>query len=281
MALAHAEQGLALGPPAPLRGQAVDPERVHGRAGRGDRPEASVGRGAVALHVAGAGLEDGRGQHCAGADGGDERLDEPGPGPRAAPERDTHVGGSRAGGAGEGGAAAGRAIAAMDRDVALEPCQQGLHLGPGGVVDDDHLDVLGQVAGDERLDLRPERDRVVAGDEQDRSVHAAAVIATWFCQAFSAAGSSSTAVATATRASAEPIACRATARSFQASANAGASSSARVKSSAAPAASPLPNAASPSGTSARATISSAAAAVAAATSATQRGSRSSRPSVHR
>src|SRR6185312_7187249 len=167
-------------------------------------------------------------------------------------------------------------------DVALEPGEQRLHLGAGRVVDDDHLDVVGQVAGNERLDLRPQSDGVVPGDEQDGRVHAAApVIATWFCQAFSSVGSSSTAVAAATRACGEPIACRATARSFQASAKAGDSSSAWVKSSAAAAASPAPKAASPSATSARAVASSPAAADAARTSKMHRESRSSRPSVHR
>ena len=123
------------------------------------------------MDVAGAGLEHRRGQAGAGGDGGDERLDEPGPRPSDRGKRDAHLGRRRLGGGSEGRPAPDRAVGAMDRDVALEAREQRPRLRAGGIVDDDDLDVLGQVAGDQRLDLGPERGRVVAGDDQDGGPH--------------------------------------------------------------------------------------------------------------
>jgi hypothetical protein len=62
-------------------------------------------------------------------------------------------------------------VAAVDRHVPLEPGQQVPRLGARRVVDDDQLDVLGQVAFDQRLDLRPQRHGVVAGGDQDARPH--------------------------------------------------------------------------------------------------------------
>ena len=138
----------------------------------GQRPEAAVGGGAVAVHVAGAGLEHRRGQ----------------PGParrrrRRAARRSRAAAGrcsrarcrprpeaARAAPASAARRPTGRSLRWIG-DVALEPREQRPRLGAGGVVDDDDLDVVGQVARDERLDLRPQRGRVVPGDDQDGGPH--------------------------------------------------------------------------------------------------------------
>ncbi len=177
MALARACKRLALHPPVPSRGQAVERERVRLGLTRGQRPQAAVGAEPVAVDVAGAGLEHRRGQAGAGRDGRDERRDEPGPRPSDRGKRDAHLGRRRLGGGSEGRPAPDRAVGAMDRDVALEAREQRPRLRAGGIVDDDDLDVLGQVAGDQRLDLGPERGRVVAGDDQDGCLVGAHLIA--------------------------------------------------------------------------------------------------------
>ena len=166
VALDRVERGQAGDPELARSREAVERERVRlalALARSGQRLPSR--RGAVAVHVAGAGLEHRRGQARAGAHRGDERIDEAGRRTRDRGERDADLAARDRRRERERIATAGVAAARVHG----EPRREAGGIGDVAVGDDDDLVPLGQARRGKRVELRAQHRRVAA-DEQDAGV---------------------------------------------------------------------------------------------------------------